>query len=335
MNKPQHAKLIDSFGRNVTYLRLSVTDRCDLRCVYCMSENMVFQPRKDLLTIEELYRVCARMMDMGVQKIRVTGGEPLVRRGVMKLFEMLQPHLDDELDEVTLTTNGSMLARYASDLVNFGVKRINVSLDTLDAARYKKVTRNGDISNVLLGLDAAQKAGLKIKLNAVAMNGDFFDEVDSLIHFAHGRNMDLTLIEEMPMGDTGHNRFDTHLSLEKLRESLEKRWTLTPDMHCSGGPARYVKIEETGGRLGFITPLSCDFCAACNRVRIGSTGKLYPCMGQTGMVELREAMRASEGDEQLISLIRQAIQYKPKGHNFLIEKENITGLTRHMSELGG
>lgn len=327
--------LVDPFGRTVTYLRLSVTDRCDLRCVYCMSEDMVFLPRKELLTIEELYRVSTRMMEMGVRKIRLTGGEPLVRRGIITLFEMLAPHIGDALDEVTLTTNGTLLAKYAKALAENGVKRINVSLDTLDPERYEQLTRRGDIANVFAGLDAAQEAGLKIKLNAVAMRGGFMSEVDDLIRFAHGRGMDLTLIEEMPMGYTGHDRFETHLSLHRLRESLSQRWTLTTDPHSSGGPARYVTIEETGGRLGFITPLSCDFCASCNRVRIGSTGKLYPCMGQSGMVELREAIRGSESDDKLIELIHQAIGRKPKGHEFSIEENKICGLTRHMSELGG
>lgn len=327
--------LTDSFGRRVTYLRLSVTDRCDLRCTYCMAEDMVFLPRKDLLTIEELYRVSSTLMGLGVRKIRVTGGEPLVRRGIMTLFEMLAPHIGGQLDEVTLTTNGTLLSRYAADLVENGVKRVNISLDTLDPVRYEHITRRGDISNVLRGIDAAQEAGLRVKINAVAMRGDFLSEVDDLIRFTHGRDMDLTLIEEMPLGDTGHDRYQTHLSLARLRESLSQRWTLTPLTKNSGGPARYVKVEETGGQLGFITPLSCDFCASCNRVRVGSTGKLYPCMGQSGMVELRDILRGSEGDAALIERIHTAIAAKPKGHNFLIEKDRVCGLTRHMSELGG
>ena len=260
MEKTPDPKLIDPFGRTINYLRLSVTDRCDLRCVYCMAEDMVFLPKKELLTIEELYRICDCVIGLGVNKIRLTGGEPLVRRNIMVLFEMLARHLGAGLNEITLTTNGTLLSRYAKALVDNGVKRINVSLDTLDPVRYEQLTRRGDISRVLSGLDAAQEAGLKVKLNAV---------------------------------------------------------------------------EETGGRLGFITPLSCDFCASCNRIRVGSTGKLYPCMGQSGMVELRDAMRTSESDEVLRALILKAIEQKPKGHEFAIEKDGICGLSRHMSELGG
>ena len=335
MEKTPDPKLVDPFGRTINYLRLSVTDRCDLRCVYCMAEDMTFLPKKELLTIEELYRICDCTIGLGVNKIRLTGGEPLVRRNIMVLFEMLTRHLGAGLNEITLTTNGTLLSRYAKALVDNGVKRINVSLDSLYPVRYEQLTRRGDISRVLSGLDAAQEAGLKIKLNAVAMRGGFLSEVDDLIRFAHGRQMDLTFIEEMPMGYTGHDRYETFLSLRSLRESLEQRWTLTPDTHCSGGPARYVTIEETGGRLGFITPLSCDFCASCNRIRVGSTGKLYPCMGQSGMVELRDAMRTSESDEVLRALILKAIEQKPKGHEFAIEKNGVCGLSRHMSELGG
>lgn len=331
----QSTQLQDSFGRNVSYLRLSVTDRCDLRCVYCMSQDMVFLPKKQLLTIEELYRISSVMMSLGIRKIRVTGGEPLVRRNIMQLFAMLAPHIEVDLDEVTLTTNGTLLDRYASELVSFGVKRINISLDTLNPARYKETTRLGDIDNVLRGIDAGLKAGLKIKINTVAMSGHVLNEVDDLIHFAHSRNMDLTLIEEMPLGFTGHDRSDTYISLQQLRESLTQRWTLVPNNKNSGGPARYMTIKETGGQIGFITPLSCDFCSQCNRVRIGSTGRLYPCMGQTGMVELRDILRLEQTNERLIDTIHSAITAKPKGHNFLIEKGNICGINRHMSELGG
>jgi len=327
--------LTDPFGRKVTYLRLSVTDRCDLRCIYCMAESMVFLPRKDLLTIEELYRLSAIMINLGIRKIRVTGGEPLVRRGVITLFEMLAPHIGSRLDEVALTTNGTLLARYAKSLADAGVRRVNVSLDTLDPVRYRQITRHGDIVHVLGGLTAARKAGLKIKLNTVVMRDTFPGGVDDLIRFAHGGGMDLTLIEEMPLGETGHNRYETHLPLAELKKNLEQRWTLTPLITSSGGPARYVRVEETGGQLGFITPLSCDFCANCNRVRIGSTGKLYPCMGQSGMVELRELLRSSESNKALIKRIYAAIAAKPKGHEFLIEKDKVCGISRHMSELGG
>jgi len=327
--------LTDSFGRRVTYLRLSVTDRCDLRCVYCMAEDMVFLPRKDLLNIEELYRLAATFIKLGIRKIRITGGEPLVRHGIITLFELLKPHIGTGLDEVTLTTNGTLLSRFAEPLAKAGVQRINVSLDTLDPVRYEKITRRGDIAQVFNGLEAAQKVGLKVKLNTVAMQGSFLSEVDELIRFAHGRGMGLTLIEEMPLGLTGHDRYDTHLSLSRLRESLAQRWTLTPLQAGTGGPARYMRVEETGGQLGFITPLSCDFCTSCNRLRIGSTGRLYPCMGQTGMVELRGILRAHEGDSALIAAIHKAVAGKPEGHNFLIEKNNIRGISRHMSELGG
>jgi len=328
-------QLRDSFGRSITYLRLSVTDRCDLRCSYCMAENMVFLPKKDLLTIEELYRVASVFAEFGVRKIRVTGGEPLMRRGIMALFTMLCPHIGVDLDEVTLTTNGTLLEKYAEQLVDNGIRRLNVSLDTLLPERYRQITRRGDINNVLRGLDAAQRAGLHIKINAVAMKGAFEREVDDLILFAHSRNMDLTLIEEMPLGATGHDRYDTHLSLTALRQDLASRWILTPVMVRTGGPARYVRIGETGGLLGFITPLSCDFCAQCNRVRVGSTGRLYPCMGQMGKVELREVLRSSEGNQALRKKILEAVANKPKSHEFLITKEQTRGIARHMSELGG
>jgi len=253
----QPAKLCDPFGRQVTYLRLSVTDRCDLRCSYCMAEHMIFLPKKDLLTIEELYRVASTFAYLGVRKIRITGGEPLMRRGIMTLFSMLHPHIGQDLDEVTLTTNGTLLEKYASELATYGVKRVNVSLDTLDAEHYARITRRGNIDNVLRGIEAALAAGLHVKINAVAMKGSFETEIDDLIVFAHSQGMDLTLIEEMPLGDSGHDRYDTHLSLDKFRQELGERWTLTPVTACSGGPARYLRIEETGGLLGLITPLSC------------------------------------------------------------------------------
>jgi len=329
------SSLHDSFGRKVTYLRLSVTDRCDLRCTYCMADNMVFLPKKDLLTIEELYRIASTFAGLGVRKIRITGGEPLMRRGIMTLFEMLRPHIGVELDEVTLTTNGTLLEKYATQLVDHGVERINVSLDTLSPERYAQVTRRGSIDHVLRGLDAALAAGLRVKINAVAMKGAFEYEVDDLIRFAHSQGMDLTLIEEMPLGVTGHDRYDTHLSLTRLREMLANRWTLTSVVANSGGPAHYVRVVETGGLLGFITPLSCDFCSQCNRVRVGSTGRLYPCMGHMGRVELREILRESEGNQTLIEKIHEALANKPERHQFLIGQDQIRGISRHMSELGG
>jgi len=330
-----YPKLRDTYGREVTYLRLSVTDRCDLRCTYCMAEHMTFLPKKELLTIEELYRVASTFAILGVKKIRVTGGEPLMRRGIITLFEMLRPHVGRELDEVVLTTNGTLLEKYAAELAANGIKRINVSLDSLKSERYTRITRRGDINNVFRGLAAAQEAGLHIKINAVASKGDFEDEVDELILFAHSRGMDLSLIEEMPLGETGHSRYDTHLSLSQLRAKLAERWTLTPTTFKTGGPARYWRVEETGGLLGFITPLSCDFCGSCNRVRVGSTGLLYPCMGQMGRVALRDALRGSESNQALIEKIYEAIEAKPERHEFLIGKEQTRGITRHMSELGG
>jgi len=339
-------KLRDNYGRQVTYLRLSVTDRCDLRCTYCMAETMAFLPKKDLLTLEELYRLATVFIALGIRKIRITGGEPLMRRSIETLFALLQPHLKHGadgigLDEITLTTNGTLLERYANMLKNYGVRRINVSLDTLDPLRYSHITRRGDITAVLRGLDAAQAAGLHVKINAVAMRGEFLQEVDDLIRFAHGRGMDLTLIEEMPLGETGHNRYQTHLSLADLKANLAQRWTLSPlapsfqELPRIAGPARYMRVEETGGILGFITPLSCDFCAHCNRVRVGSTGRLYPCMGQTGMVELRDLLRRSESNATLIDVIHNAIAAKPRGHEFVIKKDHVCAISRHMSELGG
>lgn len=331
-----HSPLVDGFGRQVTYLRLSVTDRCDLRCVYCMSEQMAFLPRREVLTLEELYRLACVFMRGGVRKIRLTGGEPLVRRNVMQLFELLAPHLDDgDLDEVTLTTNGTLLSRHAGALFAAGVRRVNVSLDTLDADRYAQITRRGRLQPVLDGIDAALAAGLRVKINTVAMSGAFEEEVDDLIHFAHRRGMDLTLIEEMPLGNTGHDRSGSFLSLQHLRRSLEKRWTLVPVPDRSGGPARYVQVAETNGRLGFITPLSCDFCASCNRVRVSCTGDLFTCLGQEGAIGLRDALRGS-GDLSVVDqLIRGALSRKPKGHTFDAFRPAESGIGRHMSVLGG
>lgn len=327
-------QLVDGLGRQVSYLRLSVTDRCDLRCTYCMAERMAFLPKEDVLSLEELARLSEIFIRCGVRKIRITGGEPLVRKGVMGLFSGLAHHLHrGTLDELTLTTNGMLLTRYAQALAACGVRRVNVSLDTLDADRYRAITRLGELDRVMAGLDAAQEAGLRVKLNALASRGAFETEVDSLIWFAHGRSMDLTLIEEMPMGDTGRNRNDSFLSLASLQAALAHRWTMTPENHGSGGPARYVRIEETGGRLGFISPLSCGFCANCNRVRVSCTGRLFPCMGVDGAVDLREALR--QPDTCVETLIQHALQRKPAGHAFSMTGLSTPAVQRHMSALGG
>ncbi|MGU3492398.1 GTP 3',8-cyclase MoaA [Xanthobacteraceae bacterium A53D] len=329
--------LVDAFCRQIRYLRLSVTDRCDMRCLYCMPEHMTFLPRDELLSLEELYRLAAIFIRHGIRKIRLTGGEPLVRKNVMQLIEALSGHLSDgSLDELTLTTNGSRLQHFAGDLFAMGVRRVNVSLDTLDACRYAAITRWGRLERVMTGIDAALAAGLHVKLNAVAMKGQIETEVDRLITFAHGRGMDLTLIEEMPLGDTGHDRRTSYLSLQELRAALAERWTLTPIPDQTSGPARYVRIAETGGRLGFITPLSCDFCASCDRLRVSSTGQLYSCMGHERPVPLREALRAHTTDDRAVEhLISGAVADKPRGHDFRVDTRHQRGLTRHMSTLGG
>ncbi len=326
--------LTDRFGRSATYLRLSLTDRCDLRCTYCMAENPVFMPKRDLLSIEELARLSDIFIRRGVRKLRLTGGEPLVRKGVIDLVAELSRHLKTgALDELTLTTNGTQLARYADDLAKHGVWRVNVSLDTLDPTRYRQVTRGGDLDKVLSGLDAAQSAGLKVKLNAIAGRGAFEAELDTLIRFAHGRGMDLTLIEEMPMGETGQDRSDTFLPLDELRADLALRWTLTPLTHVTGGPARYLGIAETGGRLGLISPISCNFCALCNRVRLSANGRLYTCMGQEGSVDFRAAL--GQDEDALDALLRQAVAAKPQGHDFETRTISRPSVRRFTSALGG
>ncbi|MEZ2127300.1 GTP 3',8-cyclase MoaA [Sinorhizobium sp. CB9] len=328
--------MIDPFGRAVTYLRVSVTDRCDFRCTYCMAENMTFLPKKDLLTLEELNRLCSAFIAKGVRKIRLTGGEPLVRKNIMFLVRELGARIGAGLDELTITTNGSQLARHAEELYDCGVRRINVSLDTLDADKFRKVTRWGDLAKVMEGIDAAQKAGLKIKLNAVALK-DFNEfEIPDLLRFAHGRGMDLTVIETMPMGEIDEDRTDQYLPLSKLRTDLERQFTLTDIAYKTGGPARYVTVEETGGRLGFITPMTHNFCESCNRVRVTCTGTLYMCLGQNDAADLRSALRASEDDALLNATIDEAITRKPKGHDFIIDRTHKRpAVARHMSVTGG
>jgi cyclic pyranopterin phosphate synthase len=334
----QHARpIVDPFGRAITYLRVSVTDRCDFRCVYCMAENMTFLPKADLLTLEELDRLCTAFVVKGVRKLRLTGGEPLVRRGIMTLFASLSRHLrSGALDELTLTTNGSQLVKYATELKAYGVERVNVSLDTLDADKFRAITRWGDIAKVLAGIDAALAAGLKVKLNAVALKGVNEDELADLVAWAHGRGMDITLIEVMPLGDIGEERLAQYLPLSMVRARLAERYTLEDIDYRTGGPARYVRVKETGGRLGFITPMTHNFCESCNRVRVTCTGTLYMCLGQADAADLRAPLRASEANDLLYAAIDEAIARKPKGHDFVIDRRHKRpALARHMSVTGG
>jgi GTP 3',8-cyclase len=330
------APLIDPFARAITYLRVSVTDRCDFRCVYCMAEHMSFLPKADLLTLEELDRLCTAFVAKGVRKLRLTGGEPLVRRGIMTLFSSLSRHLKSgALDELTLTTNGSQLAKYATQLKDCGVERINVSLDTLDADKFRAITRWGDLGQVMAGIDAAQAAGLKIKINAVALKGVNEDELGDLMAWAHSRGTDITIIEVMPLGDVG-DRLDQYLPLSMVRARLAQRFTFEDIDYKTGGPARYVRVNETGGRLGFITPMTHNFCESCNRVRITCTGTLYMCLGQEDAADLRAPLRASESNDALYAALDEAITRKPKGHDFVIDRRHKRpALARHMSVTGG
>jgi len=329
--------LIDPFGRAISYLRVSVTDRCDFRCVYCMAENMSFLPKAEILTLEELDRLCSAFVARGVRKLRLTGGEPLVRRGIMTLVNSLSRHLRSrELDELTLTTNGSQLEKYAHDLRAAGIRRINVSLDTLDADKFRTITRWGGLDKVLAGIDAAQAAGLRIKINAVALKGVNDDEFPQLLEWAHGRGMDLTLIEVMPLGEIGEDRLDQYLPLSLVRARLAERYRLDDIDYRTGGPARYVRVAETGGRLGFITPLTHNFCESCNRVRVTCTGTLFMCLGQEDAADLRKPLRASEANDLLYAAIDEAISRKPKGHDFVIDRRHRRpALARHMSVTGG
>jgi len=329
--------MIDPFGRTVSYLRVSVTDRCDFRCVYCMPEHMTFLPKADVLSLEELDRLCSAFIRKGVNKLRLTGGEPLVRRDVMKLFRSIGRHLETgSLKELTLTTNGSQLARFAPELVDCGVKRVNVSVDTLDAEKFRRITRWGDLSKVIAGIDAAQAAGLKIKINAVALRGVNDEEIPELISWAHGRGMDMTLIETMPMGDVDADRTEQYLPLSLVKAQLAKSFTMDSLDDRTGGPARYVRLRETGGRLGFITPLSHNFCESCNRVRLTCTGMLYMCLGQDDSADLRAPLRASSDDAVIDAAIDEAIGRKPKGHDFIIDRRhNRPAVARQMSLTGG
>jgi len=327
--------LIDSHGRTVTYLRISVTDRCDFRCVYCMAEDMTFLPKKDVLRFEEVEAIAAAFIARGTTKIRLTGGEPLVRRDIMALVKSLGSRIGQGLEELTITTNGSQLAKHAAGLREAGVRRINVSLDTLDAERFSAITRRGRLPDVLAGIAAAQEAGLSIKINMVAMRGVNDDEIEPMMAWAHGHDMGLTLIEGMPLGEVGLDRVDTYLPLRQLHESLSKRYTLTRLDKKTGGPARYVRVEETGGVLGFITPMSHNFCESCNRVRLTATGQLFLCLGQDDQVNLRDALRDG-GMDALDAALDQAMLIKPKGHDFVIDRlKTEPAVARHMSVTGG
>jgi GTP 3',8-cyclase len=329
--------MTDPFGRTISYLRVSVTDRCDLRCFYCMSEDMTFLPKADLLTLEELDRLCSAFIAKGVKKLRLTGGEPLVRRNVMSLVRSLSRHLTSgALSELTLTTNGSQLARFAGELADCGVRRINVSLDTLDPAKFRAITRWGDLDKVLAGIEAARAAGLAVKINAVALKAMNEDEIPALMQWAHGKGMGLTLIEVMPMGDIGAGRIDQYVPLSLMRARLARQYTLSDLDETTGGPARYVRVAETGGKLGFITPMTHNFCEACNRVRITCTGTLHTCLGHEAAADLRKPLRASPDNAQLAAALDRAIGLKPKGHDFIIDRRhNRPSVARHMSVTGG
>ncbi len=329
--------MIDPYGRPITYLRVSVTDRCDLRCVYCMAEDMVFLPKRDLLTLEELDRLCSAFVELGVRKLRLTGGEPLVRRNVMSLVNSLGRHIKtNALDELTLTTNGTRLAEFADQLVDAGIRRINVSLDTLDPDRFRVITRWGDLDKVLTGLNAAKEAGLSIKINTVAMREVNEPEFDHMIEWCGEQSFDLTFIETMPMGDIDGDRTHQYLPLSMVRANLERKWTLEDTDFQTGGPARYTVCRETGKRVGFITPMTHNFCESCNRVRLTCTGMLYMCLGQNDSADLRMPLRQSESNEPLMAAIHEAIGRKPKGHDFIIDRDhNRPAVARHMSVTGG
>jgi cyclic pyranopterin phosphate synthase len=329
--------MIDPFGRHISYLRVSVTDRCDFRCVYCMAEEMQFLPKSQVLTLEELDRLCSAFVHRGVKKLRITGGEPLVRKNVMSLFQSLSRHLKSgALEELTLTTNGSQLAQYAGQLADCGVKRVNVSIDTLDPAKFTEITRKGKLQQVLDGVFAAQDAGLKIKINTVALRSVNEDEMDELVAWSGEHGFDLCLIETMPLGDIDGDRTNQYLPLSLVRSRLAERWTLEESDKRTGGPARYVRVAETGGYLGFITPLTHNFCESCNRVRLTCTGTLFMCLGQEDSADLRAVLRSGADDATLDAAIREAIARKPKGHDFVIDRRHQRpALGRHMSVTGG
>lgn len=331
------APLVDKFGRTITYLRISVTDRCDLRCTYCMAEDMTFLPRQEVLSFEEIDRLASRFVARGVDKIRLTGGEPLVRRDIAGLVERLGRHLKTgKLRELTLTTNGNQLEKHAEALAHAGVRRINVSLDTLKADQFRKITRLGDIDRVLAGLEAAQRAGLSVKINTVALRGQNEDELIDMMRWAHERSFDITYIETMPMGEIDGQRSDSYLPISVVRSRMEEQFTLSPLAMTTGGPARYVRVAETGGRVGFITPLTHNFCEGCNRVRLTAKGMLYMCLGQEDSLDLRAVLRSDASDADLDRALDEAMERKPKGHDFIIERgRSQPSVPRHMSVTGG
>lgn len=334
MTRP--APLIDQFARRITYLRLSVTDRCDLRCAYCMPERMSFLPRKEVLSLEELHRLALGFIDRGITKLRLTGGEPLVRRDMIELVRALGRKVGDGLDELTMTTNATRLSEFADDLRAAGIRRINISLDTLDRERFARLARRDSLPQVLEGIEAAREAGLKVKLNTVALKGINEDEIPRIVAWAHGQGFDATLIEVMPLGDVEEDRFDHYLPLSAVREKLEQCWTLSPTEHRTGGPARYVDIAETGGRLGFITPLTNNFCDGCNRIRVTATGQLYACLGGNERVDLRAAVRSAQPEAALAEALDVAMKIKPERHHFVIDRPGgAPALARHMSMTGG
>lgn len=327
--------LADGFGRRITYLRVSVTDRCDLRCVYCMSERMTFAPRDQLLTTDELERLCSMFIERGVKKLRFTGGEPLMRRDLADLIASLARHrTTGALDEITLTTNGTQLAGHAAALKAAGIERINVSLDTLDRDTFRRITRRDRLPQVLAGIEAAREAGMAVKINTVALRHDNCDELRDMIAWAHGLGMDMTLIETMPLGEVEQDRTDQYLPLSDVRARLAQDWTLTDELHSTGGPARYVRVQETGGRLGFIAPISQVFCASCNRVRLTCTGRLFLCLGRDASVDLASLMRRGVSDGDLGMAIDSAVHRKPEAHDFRIER-SVRAVDRHMSVTGG
>ena len=333
--KSEPSALTDPFGRTIRYLRVSVTDRCDLRCAYCMAERMTFLPKAEVLSLEEIERLCTVFISLGVRKLRLTGGEPLVRKNLMWLVERLSQRLGEGLEELTLTTNATRLPEFAAELAQYGVRRVNISLDSLDPAVYRRITRGGDVDRALAGVEAAAAAGLQVKINAVALKGENQAELPELIAWAHDRGFDVSLIEVMPLGETGEDRRDQFLSLKTVRETLASFWTLSDLPDRSGGPARYVRVAETGGRLGFITPLTHNFCGDCNRVRLTCTGVLHACLGQDDAVDLRGALRDGADDAAIARAIEGAIAVKPKSHDFAAERLDVPALGRHMSVTGG